>query len=158
MPDIRHRVGIAAPQHRVYEMLATKAGLAKFWTSQVEGDSEVGGQLRFFFGKPEPSAVMEVVELSPDRPGALAMRPRTGGMGRHDRHLRSENHWRRDRAAVHAWGLAGARRVHAPLQHQVGDRAGGPEKRARRRRLHSLSQRDEDQWQLALKTPREGAR
>jgi hypothetical protein len=32
----------------------------------VEGDSEVGGQLRFFFGKSEPSAVMEVVELSPD--------------------------------------------------------------------------------------------
>ena len=66
MPDIRHRVGIAAPQHRVYEMLATKDGLAKFWTRQVEGDSEVGGKLRFFFGKPEPSAVMEVVELSPD--------------------------------------------------------------------------------------------
>jgi len=39
MPDIRHRVGIAAPQYRVYEMLATKGGLAKFWTSQVEGDS-----------------------------------------------------------------------------------------------------------------------
>lgn len=66
MPDIRHRVGIAAPQHRVYEMLAGKDGLAKFWTTQVEGDSEVGGKLRFFFGKPEPSAVMEVVELSPD--------------------------------------------------------------------------------------------
>ena len=66
MPDIRHRVGIAASQHRVYEMLATKDGLAKFWTRQVEGDSAVGGKLRFFFGKPEPSAVMEVVELSPD--------------------------------------------------------------------------------------------
>jgi len=66
VPDIRHRVGIAAPQHRVYEMLATKDGLAKFWTRQVEGDSEVGGKLRFFFGKPEPSAVMEVVELSRD--------------------------------------------------------------------------------------------
>ena len=66
MPDIRHRVGIVAPRHRVYEMLATKDGLAKFWTSHVEGDSEVGGQLRFFFGKAEPSAVMEVVELSPD--------------------------------------------------------------------------------------------
>jgi uncharacterized protein YndB with AHSA1/START domain len=66
MPDIRHRVGIAAPQDRVYEMLATKGGLAKFWTSHVEGDSDVGGHLRFFFGKPEPSAVMEVVELSPD--------------------------------------------------------------------------------------------
>jgi uncharacterized protein YndB with AHSA1/START domain len=66
MPDIRHRVGIAAPQNRVYEMLATKDGLAKFWTRQVEGDARVGGKLRFFFGKPEPSAVMEVVELSPD--------------------------------------------------------------------------------------------
>jgi uncharacterized protein YndB with AHSA1/START domain len=66
VPDIRHRVGIAASQHRVYEMLATKDGLAKFWTTQVEGDSKVGGKLRFFFGKPESSAVMEVVELSPD--------------------------------------------------------------------------------------------
>jgi uncharacterized protein YndB with AHSA1/START domain len=42
LPDIRHRVGIAAPQPRVYEMVATKDGLADFWTSQVEGDSEVG--------------------------------------------------------------------------------------------------------------------
>jgi hypothetical protein len=66
MPDIRHRVGIAAPQHRVYERLATTNGLATFWTRHVEGDSAVGGTLRFFFGKPEPSAVMEVVELSPD--------------------------------------------------------------------------------------------
>ena len=65
MPDIRHRVGIAAPQHRVYEMFATKDGLAKFWT-RVEGDSKVGGKLSFFFGSPKPAAVMEVVELSPD--------------------------------------------------------------------------------------------
>ncbi len=66
MPDIRHRVGIAAPRHRVYEMLATKDGLAEFWTTHVEGDSEVGGKLSFFFGRPQPGAVMEVVELSPD--------------------------------------------------------------------------------------------
>ncbi len=66
MPDIRHRVGIAAPQHRVYEMVATKEGLAEFWTTHVEGDAEVGGKLSFFFDGPEPSAVMEVVELSPD--------------------------------------------------------------------------------------------
>ena len=63
MPDIRHRVGIAAPQRRVYETLATKEGLADFWTNQVDGDSEV--KLSVFFGRPEPSAVMEVVELSP---------------------------------------------------------------------------------------------
>jgi hypothetical protein len=32
VPDIRHRVGIAAPQDRVYAMLASKDGLAEFWT------------------------------------------------------------------------------------------------------------------------------
>jgi uncharacterized protein YndB with AHSA1/START domain len=66
VPDIRHRVGIAAPQHRVYQMLATTDGLAGFWTRHVEGDCEVGGKLSIFFGRPEPSAVMEVTELSPD--------------------------------------------------------------------------------------------
>ena len=66
MPDIRHRVGIAAPQRRVYDTVATKEGLAQFWTSHVEGDSEVGAKLSFFFGRPEPSVVMEVVELRPD--------------------------------------------------------------------------------------------
>jgi uncharacterized protein YndB with AHSA1/START domain len=65
MPDIRHRVGIAAPQDRVYELLVTKEGLAEFWTTHVEGDCEVGGTLNFFFASPEPAAVMEVVELSP---------------------------------------------------------------------------------------------
>jgi len=67
MPDIRHRVGIAAPRRRIYEMLATPGGLAAFWTTQVEGNCEVGGTLKFFFGRPEPSAVMEVVELSPNQ-------------------------------------------------------------------------------------------
>jgi uncharacterized protein YndB with AHSA1/START domain len=66
MPDIRHRVGIAVPQQRVYETLAARDGLARFWTRQVEGASEVGGKLSFFFSRPEPSAVMEVVELSPN--------------------------------------------------------------------------------------------
>jgi hypothetical protein len=62
MPDIRHRVGIAAPQHRLYEMLSTKNGLAEFRT-KVEGDSQVGGKLSFFFANPEPSAVMEAAAL-----------------------------------------------------------------------------------------------
>ena len=54
------------PQNRVYKTLATKDGLAEFWTRQVEGDSAVGGKLNFFFGSPKPAAVMEVAELSPD--------------------------------------------------------------------------------------------
>ena len=65
MADIRHRVGIAAPQHRVYEMVSTKEGLAEFWT-RVEGESKAGGKLSFFFDRPEPAVVMEVTELSPD--------------------------------------------------------------------------------------------
>ena len=54
------------PQNPVYKTLATKDGLAEFWTRQVEGDSAVGGKLNFFFGSPKPAAVMEVAELSPD--------------------------------------------------------------------------------------------
>ncbi len=55
MPDIRHRVGVAVPQQRVYEMFSTKDGLAKFWTREIEGDSEIGGKLSFFFGHVDPS-------------------------------------------------------------------------------------------------------
>jgi uncharacterized protein YndB with AHSA1/START domain len=47
VPDIRHRVGITAPQDRVYEMVATKEGLAKFWATDVEGDAQVGGKTAF---------------------------------------------------------------------------------------------------------------
>ena len=68
MVDIRHRVGIDAPQESVYQAVATRDGLRTWWTSRVEGDSRVGGSLGFYFGNPEPSAVMEVVQLSsPER-------------------------------------------------------------------------------------------
>jgi uncharacterized protein YndB with AHSA1/START domain len=66
MPDIRHRVGIATPPARIFEVLTTIEGLAGWWTRDVRGDPSSGGTLQFFFGKPEPSAVMEVVDLSPD--------------------------------------------------------------------------------------------
>ncbi|MGO9458269.1 MAG: SRPBCC family protein [Acidimicrobiales bacterium] len=65
MADIRHRVGIEAPQESVYRAVATSDGLRTWWTRRVEGDPSVGGSLDFFFGNPEPSAVMKVVELSP---------------------------------------------------------------------------------------------
>jgi uncharacterized protein YndB with AHSA1/START domain len=66
MADIRHRVGIAAPQARVYEQLATTEGLSEWWTRTVAGDPNVGGKLRFYFGQPEPSAVIEVADLAND--------------------------------------------------------------------------------------------
>ncbi len=65
MADIRHRVGIAAPQAHVYETLTTTTGLSGWWTRDVDGDPSPGGTLRFYFGSPEPSIVMEVAELTP---------------------------------------------------------------------------------------------
>ena len=67
MADIRHRVGIAAPQGQVYEALSTKDGIARWWTRDVRGDAGLGGKLEFFFGPPEPAAVMEVAELVPSQ-------------------------------------------------------------------------------------------
>jgi uncharacterized protein YndB with AHSA1/START domain len=67
MADIRHRVGIAAPPERVYQALATREGLSGWWTRDVRGDAEPGGKLEFYFGRPEPSAVMEVTSLVPVR-------------------------------------------------------------------------------------------
>ena len=65
MADIRHRVGIAAPLTAIYEKLTTTEGLAGWWAGKVDGDPALGGRLRFFFGGENPSAVMEVVDLTP---------------------------------------------------------------------------------------------
>ncbi len=46
MADIRHWVGIAAPQTRVYQAVATREGLSGWWTREVDGDPGVGGTLR----------------------------------------------------------------------------------------------------------------
>jgi hypothetical protein len=67
MEEIRHRVGIQAPQGKVLAKLTTTEGLSTWWTRDVTGDPSVGGELQFFFGTPEPSAVMEVVEATDRR-------------------------------------------------------------------------------------------
>ena len=67
MPDIRHRVAISAPLERVYEAVATTGGLSRWWTRDgVRGESSEGSRLQFFFGQPEPAAVMEVARLRAD--------------------------------------------------------------------------------------------
>ena len=63
MADIRHRVGINAPVQEVFEALTTVDGIAGWLTRDAEGDAGLGGTLLLYFGKPEPSAVMEVVEV-----------------------------------------------------------------------------------------------
>jgi uncharacterized protein YndB with AHSA1/START domain len=62
MPEIRHRVGVFAPRERVYASVATRQGIAAWWTRDVRGDGGMGGRLEFYFAGPGPSAVMEVVE------------------------------------------------------------------------------------------------
>ncbi len=66
MPDIRHRVVISAPLADVYQAVATTEGLSGWWTRDgVKGASAEGSQLEFFFGHPEPAAVMDVTRLDP---------------------------------------------------------------------------------------------
>ena len=66
MPDIRHRVAISAPLDRVYDAIATTEGISEWWTRDgVRGESSEGKRLQFFFGQPEPAAVMEVTQLHP---------------------------------------------------------------------------------------------
>jgi uncharacterized protein YndB with AHSA1/START domain len=65
MSDIRHRVGIFAPQAQVFAALSTTTGLSSWW-STTTGEPCVGGLLSFYFGQPEPAAIMKVIELRPN--------------------------------------------------------------------------------------------
>jgi uncharacterized protein YndB with AHSA1/START domain len=68
--DILHRVGIRAAPEKVYNALATRAGLADWWTRDTEGDGgRVGGALKFRFHNPTGAEIgsfdMTVRELQP---------------------------------------------------------------------------------------------
>ncbi|MGW7302666.1 SRPBCC family protein [Streptomyces sp. NPDC054829] len=49
MVDILHRVGALASPEKVYDALTTVDGLAGWWTEDTDGDSDVGGVIRFRF-------------------------------------------------------------------------------------------------------------
>jgi len=49
MADILHRVGVKAPAEAVYKALATREGLAAWWTNNTKGESKVGGVIHFRF-------------------------------------------------------------------------------------------------------------
>ena len=50
MVDILHRVGIKAPLNEVYKAIATRDGLAAWWTVDTQGEGgQIGGSLRFRF-------------------------------------------------------------------------------------------------------------
>ena len=47
MPDILHRVGIAAEPMRVFEALTTVDGIRNWWSSDTHGDASEGGAFQF---------------------------------------------------------------------------------------------------------------
>ena len=71
MVDIVHRVGIKAPESKVYAALSTIAGLAGWWTEATTGSSQLGGVITFRFqtetGEEIGGFDMDVVELVPDQ-------------------------------------------------------------------------------------------
>ncbi len=68
MADILHRVGIKASLDEVYKALATREGVAAWWTNYTQGESKIGGVLQFRFraGDSEIGGFeMKVLELQP---------------------------------------------------------------------------------------------
>jgi len=68
MVDILHRVGIKSSPAEVYKALATREGLAAWWTSNTQGQSKVGATLQFRFsagGAEIGGFDMKVLELHP---------------------------------------------------------------------------------------------
>src|SRR5262249_31593825 len=50
MVDILHRVGIKSSLDDTYKALATREGIAAWWTNKTQGESKIGGVLQFRFG------------------------------------------------------------------------------------------------------------
>jgi uncharacterized protein YndB with AHSA1/START domain len=49
MKQIIHVVDIAAPRKKVYEAIATREGLAGWWSTKVTGGQELGSTIKFVF-------------------------------------------------------------------------------------------------------------
>ena len=68
MADILHRVGIKSSSNEVYKALATREGLASWWTNDTQGETYVGGVIQFRFrleGSELGGFDMKVLELHP---------------------------------------------------------------------------------------------
>lgn len=68
MADILHRVGIKSSLDEVHKALATRDGVAAWWTNDVQGESAAGGTLKFRFssgGVAVGCIEVKVLELHP---------------------------------------------------------------------------------------------
>ena len=70
MANILHRVGIKAKVDKVYKALATRDGVAGWWSSDTKGDSKAGGTLTLRFtsaGVEIGRFELKALELQPDQ-------------------------------------------------------------------------------------------
>lgn len=71
MPNIVHRVGIKAPISQVHAALTTIEGLSNWWTEEVSGHAQTGGNINFTFrapsGEVKGSMDMQVLSVSPQK-------------------------------------------------------------------------------------------
>ena len=66
MPNIVHRIGMKkANPEEAYGSVATREGLASWWTEKVTGESKVGNVLQFRFET--GGSDFEVLELTPPK-------------------------------------------------------------------------------------------
>ncbi len=64
MADILHRIGIKSSVDEAYKALATREGLASWWTTDTRGSCDPGGVIEFHFGT-RGRFDMKVLELEP---------------------------------------------------------------------------------------------
>ncbi len=87
MPGILHRISIDAPAECVHELIATTAGIARWWTGRpLDGSTEIGGHFGVYLGDADkPAAVIQVVAGTPTRSPGASRTARL--MGRHAHHV-----------------------------------------------------------------------
>ena len=134
--------------------MATREGLARWWTTNTQGESKVGGTLKFRFsagGNDIGGFDMKVLELQPD--ARVLWQVVDGPAEWIGTQISFELKQEGDYSIVHVQppGLEGTGGVHAPLQHQVGDLPDEHEVASRNRERHSQPERRPDQ-QLALRS------
>ena len=71
MVNIIHRIGIRSEAGQVYKAISTIEGLSNWWTSEVDGEENVDGKIRFTFrtktGEVKGQMTMQVKELQAEK-------------------------------------------------------------------------------------------